>query len=289
MLRSRPRRVEFTNSGVYVFESRHGPNFAMAMGEWEFDKLCLVRRGRGRLVTKTTKQPICEDDLLHLPAETPHRFVDDKNHPMTLVMICYFADMLSALPAVGAAVGNFKSAFPAMAPFNTSRTHRRPAILGALRRMVFEQTTDRPGAEAVIWGNLAHLLVMLTRSAVEVQARQALPPSTELFAQTLDFIDEHFTDPIQIKDLAAMANLSYRRYTTLFREHRGETVNVYMGRLRVAYAQRRLLETGNVLYSALEAGFGDLSHFYRVFKKTTGTTPKKFMADNAGTAPIHPV
>jgi AraC-like DNA-binding protein len=45
----------------------------------------------------------------------------------------------------------------------------------------------------------------------------------------------------------------------------------------VEFAQKRLLETGNVLFSALDAGFGDLSNFYRVFKKETGLTPRQYI------------
>ena len=38
-----------------------------------------------------------------------------------------------------------------------------------------------------------------------------------------------------------------------------------------------MLETEDVLFAAFEAGFGDLTHFYRVFKKTAGCTPKQFI------------
>jgi AraC-like DNA-binding protein len=289
MLRSRPKRVDFTESGIYVFESKHGPNFSMEADEWNFDKLCFVQQGKGELVTKSKSLPISGSDIVHLPASVSHRFVDDPSAPMTLVMVCFYRDVLAVLPSVGKAVSEFNNTFPSMTAFNSNNTHRRPAIMYGLRRMVFEQTTARSGSEAIIWGILTQLLVMLTRSALEYESRTAFSSKDLRFAQTLDFLEERFTDPLQIKDLATMAGLSYRRYTTLFKNHKGETVNAYINRLRLTFAQKRLLETDNVLFAALESGFGDLSHFYRAFKKARGKTPMKYMTDNSVTTLINPV
>jgi AraC-like DNA-binding protein len=287
MFRSRPKRVHFTESGVYVFESRHGSDFAMEMDKRDFDKICFVRQGKGALVSKSRNLPITEGAILHLPAREAHRFVDDPVAPLTLVLICFYPDVLASLPAIGKEITKFNNVFPTMTAFDSSKTHRRPAIMNGLRRMVFEQTTARPGCEAIIWGILAQLLVMLSRSAQEIESRATFSGREQLFAQTLDYLDERFTDPIQIKDLAAMSEISYRHYTTLFKEHKGETVNIYINRLRLEYAKKRLLETGNVLFAALESGFGDLSHFYRAFKKATGKTPKQYVSENLGAVTIN--
>ncbi|MGH9903273.1 MAG: helix-turn-helix domain-containing protein [Pyrinomonadaceae bacterium] len=79
--------------------------------------------------------------------------------------------------------------------------------------------------------------------------------------------------------MATLANLSYRRYTEQFKLSMGKTVTRYLSEMRVEYAKRIMLETGDIMYAAFESGFGDLAHFYRVFKKTTGSTPKRFITD----------
>ncbi|MFL5263636.1 MAG: helix-turn-helix domain-containing protein, partial [Anaeromyxobacteraceae bacterium] len=57
----------------------------------------------------------------------------------------------------------------------------------------------------------------------------------------------------------------------------GQTVTQYLAERRVDYAKRLMLETDDILFASAEAGFGDLTHFYRVFKRLTGLTPKQFI------------
>jgi len=71
--------------------------------------------------------------------------------------------------------------------------------------------------------------------------------------------------------------MSYRSYTEQFKRRTGKTVTQYTAERRVEYAKRLLLETDDILFASAEAGFGDLTHFYRVFKKLAGVTPKQFI------------
>jgi AraC-like DNA-binding protein len=64
-----------------------------------------------------------------------------------------------------------------------------------------------------------------------------------------------------------MSQVSYRHYTALFRDRMGGAVNSYLTRLRIEYAKKRLSETGNILFSSLESGFADLSHFFAAVRK----------------------
>lgn len=286
VLRHSPFQVDFDSSGIYVFESRHAPGFEMKMGIWNFDKLCLVQQGNGTLeiadpAISFENTEIVANDIIFVPANIRHRFRDNIDHPMTLVMICFYPDTLGGSLSTKVAQDKFRQNFGTCSAFNSAQTHRMGLIMALLKRMVFEQSTERAGYSAILWGMLVQLLVMLTRSINEVSARGDLTFDDQAFAQTLDFLDEAFTEPVQIKDLATMAGLSYRRYTTLFKQAKGETVNAYITRRRIDYAKTRLQESGNVLFSALESGFGDLSHFYRVFKKETGMTPKKFIENRS--------
>jgi len=70
---------------------------------------------------------------------------------------------------------------------------------------------------------------------------------------------------------------SPRRFTALFKEQTGLTLNNYLNQRRIEHACRRLDETGHILYACHESGFNDLAYFYRVFKKISKMTPGQYL------------
>jgi len=277
MLRTVPHQANLSALGIDVFESRHAREFAMQMGEWDFDKLCMVRQGRGKVVSEDGSRPLQADDILYITAGTPHQFVDEHSDPLTLVLVCFYGDTEEVRSPHGDARNLFKSRFVEGQPFSLKLTHRRSEILSILQGMVLERLSDRLGSEISISGQFSQLLVLLARSVEEVKIRLLTTSRATAFAKTLDYIEDRFTDPIQIKDLAIMAGLSYRRYTDKFKTEKGLTVNDYLTKMRLGLAKKRLKETDNIMLVAMDSGFGDLSHFYRVFKKHVGMTPRQFV------------
>jgi AraC-like DNA-binding protein len=91
------------------------------------------------------------------------------------------------------------------------------------------------------------------------------------------YLQDHFTQPICIEELADLSRMSYRAFTSHFRRYTGSTVVEYLHQKRIAFAKQRLLATGDILASAYDAGFADLAHFYRIFKRMTGQTPRQYM------------
>jgi AraC-like DNA-binding protein/mannose-6-phosphate isomerase-like protein (cupin superfamily) len=276
--RKRPHQHHFTDLGVYVFESRHSNDFTMEMDKWDFHKLCAIVQGNGFLETQTSVLPIGANQLLYLPPATAHRFRDEPGNPLTLVMVCFYDHTLSGNPATLEVLSLFRQNFPAISPFGLTNTYTRVRIKNSFRVMLIEQLQRREGSAAALWCQLIELLLFLTRINKEQLELSAADPRAMAFAGSIYFINSNFYRPIKVEELATLANLSYRRYTEQFKRSTGKTVTQYLSEIRVAYAKRIMLETEDIMYAALESGFGDLAHFYRVFKKTTGSTPKRFIS-----------
>ena len=148
----------------------------------------------------------------------------------------------------------------------------------AAYRQIVEQMQSREGSDPVILSQLIELLVFAARTYAEHRELSPTDTGAAAFAGSLQYLDDNFYKPIKIEDLAALANMSYRTYTEQFKRRTGKTVTQYLTERRVEYAKRLMLETDDIPFASAEAGFGDLTHFYRVFKKFAGVTPKQFIS-----------
>tara|TARA_B110000027_G_C16101877_1_gene293491 strand:+ start:1155 stop:2015 length:861 start_codon:yes stop_codon:yes gene_type:complete len=280
MFTTSAQKVSLDQSGIYIFESQHAKNFKMKLGMWDFAKICLVRKGNGLIEHESDPIKVKEGDVIFIPENYPHKFVDTSGDPLTLLMVCFSTKLIHLAPVLSNGYEGFKKSVTPLMPLNTLKSHRRTDIYQNFKRMVFEQITKKPGFELKNWGLLFELLVMASRTSNEmykVKTSKLPIDGRDGFLKTIDYIDENFTNDIQIKNLATYAGISYRYYTFIFKRHKGTTVNAYIKNLRLNFSKKLLLETNNILYSSLDAGFTDLSNFYRIFNSEMGMTPKKYI------------
>jgi AraC family transcriptional regulator len=90
-------------------------------------------------------------------------------------------------------------------------------------------------------------------------------------------IESRFSEPWQLRTLAAEVGIHPVHLATTFRRATGYSVGEYVRRCRLQYAQTRLRDARATLSSiALDAGFADQSHFTRTFRRFVGVTPANF-------------
>jgi len=107
-------------------------------------------------------------------------------------------------------------------------------------------------------------------------ARITQDESTQL-NRILGVLHKRFADPLRVKELCAVGNLSERSLHRLFVRHLGENVSDYLGRLRIGRACMWLVETDRpISVIAADAGFSNLSNFNRRFREERQMTPKEF-------------
>lgn len=88
---------------------------------------------------------------------------------------------------------------------------------------------------------------------------------------------EQFRDNLCMRDLADDAGVHPVHLARVFRSHEGRTPGDFLQQLRVRAACHRLRDPDCSLAAiAVECGFADQSHFTRVFRKFTETTPARF-------------
>lgn len=95
--------------------------------------------------------------------------------------------------------------------------------------------------------------------------------------QTIEYIDEHLDEEINIDRLAKLASLSQFYYQRLFRRLVKKPVAEYVKLRRMAKATEALTQKDQrILDVALDLGFSSHEHFTRTFKDTFGMTPEEY-------------
>ena len=96
--------------------------------------------------------------------------------------------------------------------------------------------------------------------------------------RALQYIRDHYTEPVYAKDVARAAGVSESRLKVMFNDALGLSWVKYLQGYRIHRAAALLNETGhNVTDAALAVGFESLSHFNETFRSFTGVSPTKYI------------
>jgi AraC-like DNA-binding protein len=94
-----------------------------------------------------------------------------------------------------------------------------------------------------------------------------------------DAIDRAYAQPLDIRALAGVANVSQAHFIRTFRSTFGETPHRYLQRRRVERAMFLLRETGRSITDiCFDVGFTSLGTFSRTFRHIVGVNPTDYRA-----------
>jgi AraC-like DNA-binding protein/ligand-binding sensor protein len=142
------------------------------------------------------------------------------------------------------------------------------------------------------YAGLIRLLEIFTQqlsamaNRIMVQDAEAEPP---MIRRAKAYIAGHYGDPVHLDEMARVMHVSIFYFCKMFRKATGLTFTEYLGRVRVEKAKNLLLNPHlRVSEIAYSVGFQSLTHFNRIFRKTTGEAPTDFrdngMSQAKGTA-----
>jgi len=113
---------------------------------------------------------------------------------------------------------------------------------------------------------------VVTRKSTDVLAL----PDVET-ARALRYMWEHLAEPLGVPDIAEAVGLSRRKLERHFRAHLGRGVNEELNRKRIEWCCELLVATKTTVKAIAEqTGFTSGKHFFKVFRETTGMSPRKY-------------
>lgn len=95
--------------------------------------------------------------------------------------------------------------------------------------------------------------------------------------QAVAYIDQNFSKPLKLEDVAAVVFLSPHYFSELFAKELQVTFSDYILKVRLDEAKRLLIHTNmNIAEIANTVGYADSRYFSKLFKKQIGVMPKEY-------------
>ncbi len=248
----------------------------------DFLVLSYVERGGGSLRLGGRKWPVETGDAFVIaPGEVVEMAHDAHDLAHAEGWVVFFPPEVLGSPAPGPYLS--WRAHPLLFPFVRGASGGaqrlqvppvdRPAWSQRFVALHHELSRRQDGHREAVLAYLTLLLVDVSRLAVDVASELRLNDQPVL-ADVFGFIEDHYREPISLKDVARAVGLSPGHLTTIVRRKTGRPVQEWIGERRMAEARRLLVETNlPVAEVARTIGYQDPSYFARHFKRAHATTP----------------
>ena len=148
---------------------------------------------------------------------------------------------------------------------------------GGLGRLVALWRAKRIGYEMQCVSLLYEILALFYLQYVG----QTNEKNDERLLRARGHIEQHFAEPISLRDLAYLCNMSVTNFRREWKKRYLESPIKYRDTVRMYYA-KELLRSGyySVADVAQKCGFEDVSYFVRSFGQKVGMTPNQFKKAN---------
>ncbi|MEX2568393.1 MAG: AraC family transcriptional regulator, partial [Cyclobacteriaceae bacterium] len=246
-------------------------------------ELVLVLKSNGIRTVGDSEEPFTDGDLVFLGPNLPHSYQNDRkyykgNNSLTAeaIVIHFKEDFLGRdffnLPEM-VFVKNLldKAKFGLKITDNTQKKISR----------IMQEMLDLNGNGRII--QLLTILEILSHSEESIQlanpgfVQQYAACGNDRITKIHEYIMENFQKPINLKDVAEVANMSIPSFCRFFKSCTRKSFSHFLNTIRIGYACKLLLENQhNISWVCYESGFNNMSNFNRQFKLITGKSPIQY-------------
>lgn len=283
------KNVTLTNREMYlspelpVYVNRVYESFRLEQHRHEFIELSYVSEGRGFHYIEGNVIPVVKGDLFYLPTGVSHVFrpaTPTAGEDRLIVYNCLFdeafaLEMVSGVCRLDDRIVNILTAsYPGGAWLHVR--DRGEVYQHAFNTLLEEFQQRRTGFLGLLQAEILRIMVHMLR-ALEAPAEQPAAPNPggdPAVIRIAERIRQRPAEALSAKRYAAEAGLSERHFRRLFKERFQMTFLEYVHKCRIEFCCERLSSSGEkVSVIARQAGYSDMKHFNRLFKKMTGLTP----------------
>ncbi len=276
----KPIEIDIPPYGVCIAESHHERQFTMEPMQNPYVKIYFIIQGAGNCHIEGNEIVLEAGHLLIIPRNAKHFLSDHPNNPLSLYIIAVEYSCLQELASFRNQLNILDRLGRECLESLKQHDYVPYEIPSVIRKILHEQRSKAKGYVPAIQSHILNLVISINRAFTHIPAVRDLPEPNDTHARILrvaDYCAAHFYKAISVEEMASMACLGIRQFTNQFKAVFGVTFMQFLHYHRVRFAQRLLVKTDRQITSiCFESGFNDLAHFYRVFKKITGYSPRKY-------------
>ncbi|RYG00830.1 MAG: AraC family transcriptional regulator, partial [Chitinophagaceae bacterium] len=99
-------------------------------------------------------------------------------------------------------------------------------------------------------------------------------------SNTYNYIMQHYNRDITLEEVAGAAYMTPQAFCRYFKKHTRVTFVTFLNEIRINEACKKLIDGSynSVSSVAYDCGFNSITNFNRVFKSTTGKSPREYVS-----------
>ncbi|GGB24880.1 AraC family transcriptional regulator [Puia dinghuensis] len=237
-------------------------------------ELTLILQGSGERMVGDSHEYFAPGDLVLIGPDLPHTWVSESS---SAAVVIQFSEAFIAPLVQYPECERIRQllAQSSQGLFFPTQGLGMGSLLNAIERL--------PMSTAV--GRITSLLdVLQTLAAASPQPltspyfQPAVSKKTEgRIAKVFQYIHRHSAEPIALKEMAALINLSESAFCKFFKRTTGKTFSDYLADIRIGHACHLLSESDDTISTiAWRCGFDSLTYFNRIFLRKKGVRPREF-------------
>lgn len=274
----------FADRSLPVATRHEIPQSEMPLHTHEFSEIVLIERGEGVHITDGDSYLLTAGDIFVVHGQDAHGYQNVHDLVLTNVM---FDPELLRVPAPRSDLRHmpgfhalfrlepeYRSEFSAACRLSLNPVDLT-GILEHVASIDEELSTQRDGYRFMAVAHFMFLVGELSRLYSEQPPTESEPLLR--IARAFSHMEQHYFEPIRIRDLCEIASISESSLTRAFRRVCGQSPIDYLISLRVKHSCE-LLRTSTMAVTdiAYEVGFNDANYFIRKFRDLMGVTPGRW-------------
>ena len=158
-----------------------------------------------------------------------------------------------------------------------SHTKTHNAEMLSIAQALIKIHKDHSSFQNCMKENLYLRLLLLYISEESSLHNQEDAPAAIRITKAKKWIEQHYEEALTLEKVAQQVNMSRSHFARQFRQYTGFSMIDYLLKVRCDVIATQLAQSDtDISEIAFAAGFSNLSHFYRHFKRRYSTTPRAF-------------